>query len=126
MRACEQVRSFICYPKLNVKIVASHGGLEVGWDGPTHQGTEDIAIMRAMANMTVVVPADAVAVPALLRQAVALDGPVYFRMGRNPVPVIYAERQPFHAWPGDYPASRRRPDLHRNRHHGGAGAGSSR
>ena len=95
MRACEQVRSFICYPKLNVKIVASHGGLEVGWDGPTHQGTEDIAIMRAMANMTVVVPADAVAVPALLHQAVALDGPVYFRMGRNPVPVIYDERQPF-------------------------------
>ena len=95
MRACEQVRSFICYPKLNVKIVASHGGLEVGWDGPTHQGTEDIAIMRAMANMTVVVPADAVSVPALLRQAMALDGPVYFRMGRNPVPVIYDDRQPF-------------------------------
>jgi transketolase len=95
MRACEQVRSFICYPMLNVKIIASHGGLEVGWDGPTHQGAEDIAIMRAMANMTVVAPADATAVPTLLRQAVAHDGPVYFRMGRNPVPVIYDASQEF-------------------------------
>jgi transketolase len=95
LRACEQIRSFICYAGLNVKIACSHGGLEVGWDGPTHQGTEDIAIMRSFPNMTVIVPADAVAVSALLRQAVAMDGPVYFRMGRNPVPVIYAARQPF-------------------------------
>ncbi len=95
MRACEQVRSFICYPRLNVKVIASHGGLEVGWDGPTHQGTEDIAIMRAMANMVVVVPADATAVAPLLRQVVAHDGPAYFRMGRNPVPTVYAPGQPF-------------------------------
>jgi transketolase len=95
LRACEQIRSFICYAGLNVKIACSHGGLEVGWDGPTHQGTEDIAIMRSLPNMTVIVPADAVAVSALLRQAAALEGPVYFRMGRNPVPVIYDPRQPF-------------------------------
>jgi len=95
MRACEQIRSFICYGRLNVKIICSHGGLEVGWDGPTHQATEDIAMMRSIANMTVVVPADATAVPPLLRQVVALDGPVYFRMGRNPVPQIYAEGQRF-------------------------------
>ena len=95
LRACEQIRSFICYPKLNVKVICSHGGLEVGWDGPTHQGTEDVAIMRAMPNMTIVAPADANAVPALLRQAIALDGPVYFRMGRNPVPVIYDPAQAF-------------------------------
>ena len=95
LRGCEQIRSFICYPKLNVKVICSHGGLEVGWDGPTHQGTEDVAIMRALPNMTVVVPADATAVPALLRQIVALDGPVYFRMGRNPVPVIYEPAQEF-------------------------------
>lgn len=95
LRACEAIRSFICYPRLNVKVICSHGGLEVGWDGPTHQGTEDIAIMRAMPNMTVVVPADAVATQALLRQVVAGDGPVYFRMGRNPVPVLYSETQPF-------------------------------
>jgi len=95
MRACEQIRSFICYSHLNVKVMCSHSGLEVGWDGPTHQATEDVAIMRAMPNMTVVVPADSVAVPFLLRQLVALDGPAYFRMGRNPMPVVYDESQSF-------------------------------
>jgi len=95
LRACEQIRSFICYGNLNVKVVSSHGGLEVGWDGPTHQGTEDVAMMRAIPNMTVVVPADAVAVPSLLRQAIELEGPVYFRMGRNPVPVLYESGQSF-------------------------------
>jgi transketolase len=95
LRGCEQIRSFICYPKLNVKVICSHGGLEAGWDGPTHQGIEDVAIMRSLPNMTVVVPADATAVPALLRQIVALDGPVYFRMGRNPAPVIYDPAQEF-------------------------------
>ncbi len=95
MRACEQIRSMICYPKLNVKVIATHGGLEVGWDGPTHQATEDIAMMRCIPNMTVVVPADATAVPSLLRQTIELEGPVYFRMGRNPVPVIYGSQQSF-------------------------------
>jgi transketolase len=95
LRGCEQIRSFICYGKLNVKLICSHGGLEVGWDGPTHQGIEDVAIMRSLPNMTVVVPADAIAVPSLLRQAIAVDGPAYFRMGRNPVPVIYGTSQEF-------------------------------
>ena len=95
MRACEQIRSMICYPNLNVKVIATHGGIEVGWDGPTHQATEDIAMMRSIPNMTVVVPSDAVAVKLLLEQAVELIGPVYFRMGRNPVPVIYTDQQPF-------------------------------
>jgi transketolase len=95
LRACEQIRSFICYGKLNVKIVCSHGGIEVGWDGPTHQATEDVALMRAMPNMVVIVPADAAAVPALIRQAVDHAGPVYFRMGRNPAPVIYSPDQAF-------------------------------
>jgi len=95
MRACEQIRSMICYPKLNVKIIATHGGIEVGWDGPTHQATEDIAMMRSIPNMTVVVPADATSVKPLLRQAIEQDGPVYFRMGRNPVPVIYGNQQHF-------------------------------
>jgi transketolase len=95
MRACEQIRSMICYPKLNVKVIATHGGIEVGWDGPTHQATEDIAIMRCIPNMTVVVPADATAVRPLLQQAIELNGPVYFRMGRNPVPVIYDRQQKF-------------------------------
>jgi len=95
LRACEQIRSFICYASLNVKIACSHGGLEVGWDGPTHQGTEDLAIMRALPGMIVIVPADAVAAAALLRQGVMMEGPLYFRMGRNPVPVIYDPRQSF-------------------------------
>jgi transketolase len=95
MRACEQIRSMICYPKLNVKIIATHGGIEVGWDGPTHQATEDIAMMRCIPNMSVIVPADATSVKPLLHQAIELDGPVYFRMGRNPVPVIYEESQRF-------------------------------
>jgi transketolase len=95
MRACEQIRSFICYPNLNVKIACSHGGIEVGWDGPTHQSTEDVAIMRSMPNMVVVVPADAVATSALIRQVVAYNGPAYFRMGRNPVPIVYDLNQVF-------------------------------
>jgi transketolase len=95
MRACEQIRTMICYPKLNVKIIATHGGIEVGWDGPTHQATEDIAMMRSIPNMTVIVPADATAVKPLLHQAIEYDGPVYFRMGRNPVPIIYNSQQRF-------------------------------
>jgi transketolase len=95
MRACDQIRSMICYPNLNVKVIATHGGIEVGWDGPTHQATEDIAMMRSIPNMTVIVPSDAVAVKLLLEQAVELNGPVYFRMGRNPVPVIYTDQQQF-------------------------------
>lgn len=95
MRACEQIRSMICYPSLNVKVIATHGGIEVGWDGPTHQATEDIAMMRSIPNMTVVVPADATAVRPLLKQAIEKKGPVYFRMGRNPVPIIYDKEQVF-------------------------------
>jgi transketolase len=95
MRACEQIRSMICYPKLNVKVITTHGGIEVGWDGPTHQATEDIAMMRCIPNMTVVVPADANSVPDLLKQAIDHIGPVYFRMGRNPVPVIHSQKHEF-------------------------------
>lgn len=95
MRACEQVRSFICYGNLNVKIIVSHGGIEVGWDGPTHQAIEDIAIMRAIPNMIIIVPADSIATSALIREVVKYIGPVYFRMGRNPVPVIYSNDQEF-------------------------------
>ena len=84
MRACEQIRSMICYPKLNVKIIVTHGGIEVGWDGPTHQATEDIAMMRSIPNMTVVVPADATAVKPLLRQAIELRWAGIFPNGTQP------------------------------------------
>ena len=89
MRPCEQIRSFICYAKLNVKIIGSHGGIENAWDGPTHQATEDVAILRAMPNMTVVVPSDAVAASQLTLQVVEMQGPAYLRMFRDPSPVVY-------------------------------------
>jgi transketolase len=95
MRACEQIRTFICYPNLNVKIVASHGGLTPGNDGPTHQAIEDMGIMRSIPNMTVLMPADAVATRALVRAAAEWKGPVYVRLTRDPVPVIYDEGAEF-------------------------------
>lgn len=91
MRACEQLRTFIAYPNLNVKVVVSHGGLGVGWDGVTHQGLEDMSIVRSIPNMTIVHPADAVSTRKLLPQVIAHEGPVYLRLGRNPTPVIYPE-----------------------------------
>jgi transketolase len=90
MRAIEQFRTFIAYPRLNVKVAASHGGVHVGADGPTHQGIEDMGIYRTIANTTVVSPADAVATECLLRAIVEHPGPVYFRLARAPVPVIYS------------------------------------
>lgn len=90
-RAFEQVRNSICYPKLNVKIGATHAGLTVGEDGASHQAIEDIAIMRALPNMTVISPADAVETRHAVKAAIELDGPVYLRLGRLNVPVIYDE-----------------------------------
>jgi len=91
MRACEQVRTFISYPGLNVKIVTTSAGIEEGWSGVTHQAIEDMAIMRTIPNMTVVAPSD----PFLTRRAaeamVSHRGPVYMRLGRNPFPVIYQD-----------------------------------
>lgn len=88
-RAFEQVRNAICYPKLNVKIAATHAGLTVGEDGASHQSVEDIAIMRAIPNLTVIVPADAVETKQAVRAAAETNGPVYLRLGRQGVPVIY-------------------------------------
>jgi transketolase len=90
-RAFEQVRNSICYPKLNVKIGATHAGLTVGEDGASHQAIEDIAIMRALPNMTVISPADAVETRHAVKAAIEHDGPVYLRLGRLSVPVIYDE-----------------------------------
>jgi transketolase len=89
MRACEQVRTFIAYPKLNVKIYASHGGLTPGNDGPTHQAFEDLGIMRTIPNMTVMMPTDAVMIKKALKAALDYFGPVYMRLTRDPVPVLY-------------------------------------
>ena len=94
-RAFEQIRNSICLPRLNVKICATHAGLSVGEDGATHQSVEDMAIMRSLPNMTVVCPADGAETEAVIRAAVAHDGPVYVRMGRAPVDDIYQHGCPF-------------------------------
>jgi transketolase len=90
-RACEQIRNSICYPELNVKIGASHAGISVGEDGASHQVVEDIAIMRAIPNITVMCPADAVETRHAVKAAIEQEGPVYLRLGRLAVPVIYDE-----------------------------------
>ena len=87
-RAFEQIRNSIGYPHLNVKIGATHAGISVGEDGATHQCNEDIALMRAVPGMTVVVPADDVEARAATRCAYATDGPFYLRFGRLAAPVI--------------------------------------
>lgn len=88
-RAFEQVRNSICYPKLNVKIAATHAGITVGEDGGSHQSVEDLSLMRSIPNMTVLCPADAVETRACILAAASFKGPVYIRLGRSKVPVIY-------------------------------------
>lgn len=87
-RAFEQVRNSIAYPQLNVKIGATHAGISVGEDGATHQCNEDVALMRTIPGMTVVVPSDDVEAKAAVRAAYLHEGPVYLRFGRLAVPVI--------------------------------------
>lgn len=94
-RAYDQIRNSIAYPKLNVKIAATHAGLTVGEDGGSHQMLEDIALMRALPNMTVIVPADGVETKQVIMAAAAYDGPVYIRLGRPKVPVLFDESYQF-------------------------------
>lgn len=88
-RAFEQVRNSICYPKLNVKIGATHAGISVGEDGASHQCCEDIAIMRTLPNMVIINPADDTEAFLATKAAAAFDGPAYLRFGRLAVPVIF-------------------------------------
>jgi len=88
-RAFEQVRNSICYPKLNVKIAATHAGLTVGEDGASHQAIEDISLMRSIPNMTVIVPADAEETRQAVAFAAGYKGPVYIRLGRMAVPDLF-------------------------------------
>ncbi|MFB0545824.1 MAG: transketolase family protein [Anaerolineae bacterium] len=94
MRACEQVRT-ICYSRLNVKIAASHGGITPGPDGVSHQGQEDMGIMRSFPHMTVIMPADSAVVKKAVRAAAEWQGPVYLRFTREPVPTIFDDSYPF-------------------------------
>jgi len=95
MKALEQVRTYICYTNANVKIVATHGGLTPGNDGATHQGTEDLGIMRTIPNMKIVVPADANSTSSLIKEVAKLKGPIYVRLARDPLPKIYEESEEF-------------------------------
>jgi transketolase len=87
-RAWERVRNSVAYPRQNVKIVGTHGGISVGEDGPTHQAIEDIAIMRAIPNMIVVCPSDAIETREAVRALIDYKGPAYLRLGRGPVETI--------------------------------------
>jgi transketolase len=87
-RAFEQVRNTIGYPKLNVKIGATHAGISVGEDGATHQCNEDLALMRTIPGMIVMSPSDDIEAKAAVRAAIEYNGPVYIRFGRLAVPVI--------------------------------------
>lgn len=94
-RAYEQIRNEIGYPHLNVKIGATHAGISVGEDGATHQCCEDIALMRTIPGMTVIVPSDDIEAKAAVKAAAAMEGPVYMRFGRLAVPVINDEDYKF-------------------------------
>ncbi|HHW49550.1 MAG TPA: transketolase family protein [Clostridiaceae bacterium] len=95
MRMCEQIRTTICYPGLNVKIACSHGGVTPGNDGVTHQAIEDMGIMRTLPNMAVIMGADYVSTKKLIKKAVNYYGPVYLRFTRDPVPIVYNEDDDF-------------------------------
>lgn len=94
-RAFEIIRNSVCYPKLNVKVAATHAGLTVGEDGATHQALEDISLMRSLPNMIVLSPADAIETRECILRAVEHNGPVYIRLGRAKVPVIFDENYKF-------------------------------
>lgn len=88
-RALEMIRTHLCYGKANVKLMAAYSGLSDSFDGPTHHSITDLAIMRSLPDMTVIIPSDPVSLKGLLIQASELQGPVYFRLNRNEVPVIF-------------------------------------
>ncbi len=90
-RAWEQIRQTLCYPRLNVKLVATHGGITVGEDGASHQALEDIALMRVLPEMTVIVPADGIETEQVINAIADYNGPVYVRLGRSKVPMLMPE-----------------------------------
>jgi transketolase len=89
MRITEQIRSFICYPHLDVKIVAGLGGLSGGQEGVTHQGIEDVGVLRAIAGLVIVEAADAASVDAIVEAITEYNGPVYLRLGRDVTPSVF-------------------------------------
>ena len=96
MRALDQVRNNLCYNKFKVVVVGSHAGIETGQDGATHQAIEDIAIMRTLPDMTVLVPSTPLMTAALTREAAYCEGPVYLRLGRDKLEELYRGAGRFH------------------------------
>ena len=94
-RAYDQIRASVCYPKLNVKICATHSGITVGEDGATHQMIEDISLMRTLPNMTVISTSDDTETKWAVEEISKIEGPVYLRLGRLATPVIYDKNQCF-------------------------------
>lgn len=94
-RAWEQIRQTVCYSNLNVKIVATHGGITVGEDGASHQALEDVAIMRVLPGMTVIVPSDGYETRQVIKKIAEYKGPVYVRLGRAKVPPVMPEEYIF-------------------------------
>jgi transketolase len=95
MRALESVRSFVCYPDLDVKLLSSHGGVTAAIDGVSHQATEDIAFMSTIPNMKVLVPADSAAARGLFDVAMTTPGPVFTRLMRDPLFEVYGPSDTF-------------------------------
>lgn len=94
-RAWEQIRQTVCYSHLNVKLVATHSGITVGEDGASHQSIEDVALMRVLPNMTVIVPADALETKQVIHAVADFKGPVYVRLGRAKVPYVLPDGYAF-------------------------------
>ena len=94
-RAYDQIRNSVCYPKLNVKICATHCGITVGEDGATHQMIEDISLMRTLPNMTVMSVSDDIQTKWAVEEISKINGPVYLRLARLATPIIYDETQKF-------------------------------
>ncbi|RJR18579.1 MAG: transketolase family protein [Nitrospiraceae bacterium] len=94
-RAWDQIRLVVCYSNTNVKLVATHGGITVGEDGASHQALEDVALMRTLPNMTVIVPADAAETVSVINTVADYKGPVYVRLGRAKVPYVMPDDYKF-------------------------------
>ena len=95
MRILEQIRTFCAYPNLDIKVVSGLSGLSGSIEGVTHQGLEDISILRSIPNMIVVCPADAASTMTITKKICEYNGPVYLRIGRNPVPTVFGEDYSF-------------------------------
>lgn len=94
-RTYDQIRNSICYPQFNVKIVATHGGITVGEDGASHQALEDVALMRNIPNMSVIIPADCRECEEVIKYAASHEGPMYIRIARTNIPDVFGEDYKF-------------------------------